>query len=154
MTIRKPEFSTAPRLPAAPKMITRPAFTRPAPAAQNESKSQPLPRRDHETPTVILPDPSPAEPAPSPAPAQASDEGASSALPPAPKAVTRVRGDAAMLRVSTVADLLDVSDKRVYELIRKGHLEAVNLGVRQTRVLRPSLETYLRSLPRPVVTQD
>lgn len=53
-----------------------------------------------------------------------------------------------LLRVPRVAKLLDVSKKRVYNLIQEGKLEAINLGVRQTRVTRESLEAYVERLRR------
>lgn len=54
----------------------------------------------------------------------------------------------AMLRVPRVAKLLDVSRKRVYQLIQEGRLEAVRLGPRQTRILRDSLDAYIEELRR------
>jgi len=53
-----------------------------------------------------------------------------------------------LLRVPRVAKLLDVSKKRVYNLIAEGKLEAINLGVRQTRITRESLEAYIERLRR------
>ncbi|KPL08201.1 hypothetical protein AMJ85_08635 [candidate division BRC1 bacterium SM23_51] len=53
-----------------------------------------------------------------------------------------------LLRVPRVAKLLDVSKKRVYNLIQEGKLEAVNLGIRQTRITRESLEAYVERLRR------
>ena len=53
-----------------------------------------------------------------------------------------------LLRVPRVAKLLDVSKKRIYNLIHEGKLEAVNLGVRQTRITRESLEAYVERLRR------
>jgi len=51
-----------------------------------------------------------------------------------------------LLRVPRVAKLLDVSKKRIYNLIQEGKLEAINLGIRQTRITRESLETYVERL--------
>jgi len=51
-----------------------------------------------------------------------------------------------LFRVPTVAKLLDVSKKRIYNLIQEGKLEAINLGIRQTRVTRESLEAYVQRL--------
>lgn len=51
-----------------------------------------------------------------------------------------------LLRVPRVAKLLDVSKKRIYNLIGEGKLEAVNLGIRQTRITRESLEAYVERL--------
>jgi excisionase family DNA binding protein len=51
-----------------------------------------------------------------------------------------------MIRVANVAKLLDVSKKRIYNLITEGKLEAVNLGIRQTRITRESLDRYVSRL--------
>jgi excisionase family DNA binding protein len=51
-----------------------------------------------------------------------------------------------LLRVGRVAKLLDVSKKRVYNLIQEGKLDSINLGVRQTRIVRESLEAYIEFL--------
>ena len=51
-----------------------------------------------------------------------------------------------LIRVPRVAKLLDVSKKRIYNLIQEGKLEAVNLGIRQTRITRESLEVYVERL--------
>ena len=53
-----------------------------------------------------------------------------------------------LIRVPRVAKLLDVSKKRVYNLIQEGKLEAINLGVRQTRITRESLAAYVERLRR------
>ena len=50
------------------------------------------------------------------------------------------------LRVHRVARLLDVSPKRVYQLIAEGRLEVIRLGPRQTRVFKRSLERYIETL--------
>ena len=44
--------------------------------------------------------------------------------------------------------MLDVSKKRVYQLIQEGRLEVVRLGPRQTRVLKESYEAYIEGLRR------
>jgi len=49
-------------------------------------------------------------------------------------------------RVDRVARYLDVSKKRVYQLVQERRLEAVRLGPRQMRVARASLDAYLREL--------
>ena len=46
--------------------------------------------------------------------------------------------------VGRVADHLDVTKKRVYGLIHEGHLEAMRLSQRGTRVLRRSVDDYVR----------
>jgi excisionase family DNA binding protein len=51
-------------------------------------------------------------------------------------------------RVDRVARFLDVSKKRVYQLVQERRLEAVRLGPRQMRVTRASLDDYLRDLHR------
>jgi excisionase family DNA binding protein len=50
-------------------------------------------------------------------------------------------------RVARVAQYLDVSGKRVYQLIAQGILAAVRLGPRQVRVTRASLGEYLAAQP-------
>jgi excisionase family DNA binding protein len=47
-------------------------------------------------------------------------------------------------RVARVATHLDVSKKRVYTLIQEGQLETMRLSRRGTRVLRRSVEEYVR----------
>ena len=51
-----------------------------------------------------------------------------------------------LLRVKKVACVMDVTPKRVYNLIMEGKLEAVKLGPRQTRVTRQSLVRYIKYL--------
>jgi excisionase family DNA binding protein len=46
------------------------------------------------------------------------------------------------LKVSDVADILNVSDKHVLKLIRAGELEAYRPGKRAYRVTREALEKY------------
>lgn len=48
------------------------------------------------------------------------------------------------VRVICVARRLNISPKRVYQLIREKRLSAVKFGPRQTRVLRSSLDEYIR----------
>lgn len=47
-------------------------------------------------------------------------------------------------RVARVARHLDVSKKRVYALIRAGQLDALRLSRRGTRVLRSSVDAFVR----------
>lgn len=47
------------------------------------------------------------------------------------------------VRVVCVARRLNISPKRVYQLIREKRLAAVKFGPRQTRVLRASLDEYI-----------
>lgn len=49
-------------------------------------------------------------------------------------------------RVERVARYLDISKKRVYQLVQEGRLEAIRLGPRQMRILRRSLEDYVATL--------
>ena len=49
-------------------------------------------------------------------------------------------------RVPRVAKLLDVSKKRVYQLIRERRLDVIRLGPRQMRVLKRSVEQYVGRL--------
>lgn len=51
-------------------------------------------------------------------------------------------------RVARVAAHLDVSRKRVYHLIREGRLEAVRLSRRSVRVMRRSVEAFVREAAR------
>lgn len=52
------------------------------------------------------------------------------------------------LRVGRVATMLDVSTKRVYQLVRAGRLLAMRIGPRQVRVSARSLELYVRERMR------
>ncbi len=49
-------------------------------------------------------------------------------------------------RVERVARCLDVSKKRVYQLVQERRLKAVRLGPRQMRIRRDSLDQYLQQL--------
>lgn len=51
-----------------------------------------------------------------------------------------------LLAVARVAKLLDVSRKRVYQLIQLGRVESVKLSPRTTRVTRESVERLLQNL--------
>ena len=53
-----------------------------------------------------------------------------------------------MMRVLSVARMLDISRKRVYQLIQEGQVEAIRIGPRQMRILRESLENYIERLRR------
>ena len=48
--------------------------------------------------------------------------------------------------VARVARHLDVSKKRVYQLIQAGRIESLKLSPRTTRVTRESVERYLENL--------
>lgn len=50
-----------------------------------------------------------------------------------------------LMTVHRVAKLLDVSKKRVYQLIGAGRIESLKLGPRTTRVTRASVEAYLQN---------
>jgi excisionase family DNA binding protein len=63
---------------------------------------------------------------------------------------TRRHELAALLTVSEVAELLGVSTKKVYRLIRSGELPALRLGLRKgaaVRIERDELLAWLRSEP-------
>ena len=49
-------------------------------------------------------------------------------------------------RVDRVARYLDISKKRVYQLVQEKRLQAIRLGPRQMRISRPSLDAYLADL--------
>ena len=49
-------------------------------------------------------------------------------------------------RVDRVAHYLDISKKRVYQLVQERRLQAIRLGPRQMRILRQSLEEYVADL--------
>ena len=53
-------------------------------------------------------------------------------------------GPSAMLvRVYRVAKALDVSKKRIYQMVREGKLSAVRLGPRSMRITRDSIDDFL-----------
>lgn len=49
-------------------------------------------------------------------------------------------------RVARVARVLDVSKKRVYQLVQERRLEAIRLGPRQMRILKRSVEGFVGGL--------
>lgn len=49
-------------------------------------------------------------------------------------------------RVSHVARHLEISKKRIYQLVEERKLEAIRFGPRQMRILLPSLQQYLDQL--------
>ncbi len=57
------------------------------------------------------------------------------------------------MRIRRVATLLDISPKRVYQLIEEGAFEVVRFGPRQTRVLRTSVEAFIE-VSQPVESED
>lgn len=63
--------------------------------------------------------------------------------PPAPATRAGKGIPPACWRVSRVARHLDVSRKRVYQMVEEGKLEAVRMGPRGLRVLVPSIEAFL-----------
>jgi excisionase family DNA binding protein len=65
----------------------------------------------------------------------------------APRA-SRLTGPPRCWRVARVAAHLDVSRKRVYQLVGEGQLEAVRVGPRMMRILLPSLERYIEGRRR------
>lgn len=50
--------------------------------------------------------------------------------------------------VARVAKFLDVSKKRVYQLIQQGRLESLKLSPRNTRVTRESVERFIAEAKR------
>ena len=46
-------------------------------------------------------------------------------------------------RVYRVAKLLDVSKKRVYQMVHEGKINAVRLGPRSMRITRESIDTFI-----------
>ena len=54
-----------------------------------------------------------------------------------------------LLKISTVARLLDVSKKRIYFMIEEGKLECVRLGPRLTRVRTASLRAVMQRRLEP-----
>jgi excisionase family DNA binding protein len=59
-------------------------------------------------------------------------------------------GKIELLRVSRVARMLDVSTKRVYQMIAEGKLRAMRLGPRQLRIPKGDLEIFLRKAQEDV----
>ena len=77
----------------------------------------------------------------------------SSAAPGAP-APPKPPSPLECLRVARVARLLDVSKKRVYQLVQERRLEVIRLGPRQMRVLKPSLERFVGRLIDEEIERD
>ena len=50
---------------------------------------------------------------------------------------------AELWRVYRVAKLLDVSKKRIYQMVQEGKIEAVRLGPRSMRITRESIERFI-----------
>ena len=46
-------------------------------------------------------------------------------------------------RVYRVAKLLDVSRKRVYQMVREGKIDKVTLGPRSMRIVRSSVDRFI-----------
>ena len=57
-------------------------------------------------------------------------------------------------RVHRVARYLDVSKKRVYQLVQERRLQAIRLGPRQMRIARTSLDEYLQDLAARAEEED
>jgi excisionase family DNA binding protein len=47
-------------------------------------------------------------------------------------------------RVYRVARLLDVTRKRIYQMVQEGKLDAVRLGPRSMRITRDSIDLFLQ----------
>lgn len=50
-----------------------------------------------------------------------------------------------LVRVYRVAKLLDVTTKRIYQMVQEGRLNAVRLGPRSMRITRSSIEQFIES---------
>ena len=48
-------------------------------------------------------------------------------------------------RVYRVAKLLDVSKKRIYQMVQEGKLDAVRLGPRSMRITRESIDHFVET---------
>jgi excisionase family DNA binding protein len=68
--------------------------------------------------------------------------------PPAPRTAGSGRPGMEYWRVDRVARFLDISKKRVYQLVQEKRLSAIRLGPRQMRIARQSLDSYLDELAR------
>lgn len=51
-------------------------------------------------------------------------------------------------RVYRVAKLLDVSKKRIYQMVQEGKLDAVRLGPRSMRITRESIDRFVDTARR------
>ena len=77
--------------------------------------------------------------------------------PPGPAAAKRPDRSISPLecvRVARVAKLLDVSKKRIYQLVRERRLEVIRLGPRQMRILKSSLEKFVGRLLEEEAERD
>jgi len=50
-----------------------------------------------------------------------------------------------LVRVYRVAKLLDVTTKRIYQMVQEGRLNAVRLGPRGMRITRSSIEQFIET---------
>ena len=50
---------------------------------------------------------------------------------------------AELWRVYRVAKLLDVSKKRIYQMVQEGKIDAVRLGPRSMRITRESIDQFI-----------
>ena len=48
-----------------------------------------------------------------------------------------------LMRVRRVANMLDVTAKRVYQMVTEGKIEAVKIGPRSMRIVRDSVDRYM-----------
>lgn len=48
-----------------------------------------------------------------------------------------------MWRVYRVAKLLDVSKKRIYQMVQEGKIDAIRLGPRSMRITRASIDKFI-----------
>lgn len=66
--------------------------------------------------------------------------------PPRPAPTPQMPPMHECLRIARVAQVLDVSRKRIYQLIEEGRLDVIRVGPRQTRVLKRSLDEFVNRL--------
>jgi excisionase family DNA binding protein len=83
---------------------------------------------------------------PTPAPAKLEFRSAPTCAPEPPGRTGRENAGVECWRVERVARYLDVSRKRVYQLVQEKKIDAIRLGPRQMRILQPSIERYLAAL--------
>lgn len=60
--------------------------------------------------------------------------------------VTEMRPGIDYWRVERVAHYLDISRKRVYQLVQEKKLDVIRLGPRQMRITKESLDIYIKLL--------
>ncbi|MEH6703566.1 helix-turn-helix domain-containing protein [Galbibacter orientalis] len=63
------------------------------------------------------------------------------------KVYMQILNEKEVLTVKEVASLLDCSVRTVYRKINKGHLKAVNLSYRLTRIKRSDIDSIISNMP-------